>query len=139
MLQEKNYTDGDDFIQITTPPGAYEIESLNIEFRRIIIDEELYTESDYPYQIKTIVSTLGSFIETSPQGPLISFVFEDSIRNLLGFNESILYKDYNPSPNPLDILSFDKIFLECDIVNGMIYKQKRSGTIHNWPITVNPG
>ena len=34
----------DGFIQITIPPGAYEIESLNNEIKRIIIDKEYYTE-----------------------------------------------------------------------------------------------
>ena len=35
-------------------------------------------------------STLGSIVEISPQGPILGFVFDDSIGNLLGFNESIL-------------------------------------------------
>ena len=35
----------DGFVQITIPPGAYEIESLNDEIKRIIIDEEHYTEA----------------------------------------------------------------------------------------------
>ena len=61
------------------------------------------------------------------------------IRNLLGFHETILYKENNLSTNPVDILSFGNIFLECDIAKGMIYKQKRSGIIHNWTTTVDPG
>ena len=48
----KILTDGDDSIQITIPPGAYEIESLNNEIKRIIIDEEHFTESVYPFTIK---------------------------------------------------------------------------------------
>ena len=39
----KSITGEDNFIQITIPPGAYEIESLNNEIKRIIIDEEHYT------------------------------------------------------------------------------------------------
>ena len=100
---KKSITDEDDFIQITIPPGAYEIESLNDEIKRIIIDKEHYTIEDYPFQIKPNFSTLGSIIEIIPQGPIISFVFNDSIRHLLGFNETILYKEYNLSPNPVDI------------------------------------
>ena len=50
-----------------------------------------------------------------------------------------IFKEYNLSPNPVDILSFDNIFLECDIAKGMIYKQKRSGIIHSWTMTVNLG
>ena len=33
------------FIQIRIPPGAYEIESLNEEIKRIIIDNEHYSET----------------------------------------------------------------------------------------------
>ena len=36
-------SDNDGFAQVTIPPGAYEIESLNNEIKRIIIDEEHYT------------------------------------------------------------------------------------------------
>ena len=64
---------------------------------------------------------------------------ENSIRKLLGFDETILYNDYNLSPNPVDILSFDNIFIECDIAQGMIYKGKKSGFIHKRTMTVDPG
>ena len=82
----KSITDEDGFIQKPIPPGAYEIESLNNEIKRIIIDEEHFTEANYPFTIKPNFSTLGSIIEISPQGPIISFMFDDSIRDLLGFN-----------------------------------------------------
>ena len=91
------------------------------------------------FEQKPNFSTLGSLIEVSPPGPIISFLFDDRIRNLLGFHETILYKERNLSPNPVDILSFDNTFLETDIAKGTIYKQKRSGIIHNWTITVNRG
>ena len=110
----KSFTDEDGFIQITIPSGAYEIESLNDEIKRIIIDEELYTESNYPFKFKpnSIFSTLGSLIEISPQGPINSFMFDDCMRDLLSFNARTIYEEYNLSPNPVNILSFANIFLE---------------------------
>ena len=129
----------DGFNKITIPPGAYEIESLNTEIKRIIIDEEHYTEANYPFTIKPNFSTLGSNIEISPQGPIFSFLFDDSIKDLLGFNARTLYEDDTPSNNPVDILSFDNIFLGCDIVQGMIFKGKRTGIIHNFTMDVDPG
>ena len=60
----KSITD-DDHIEITIPPGAYEIESLNKEIKRIVIDQEHYTETNYPFNIKPNFSTLGSIIEIS--------------------------------------------------------------------------
>ena len=130
---------GEDFIQIRIPEGAYEIESLNDEIKRILIDKEYYTEANYPFTIKPNFSTLGSIITISPQGPIIGFVFDDSIGNLLGFNETILWEEYNLSPNAVDILSFDNIFIETDIAQGMIFKGKRTGIIHNFTMVVDPG
>ena len=129
----------DDHIQITIPPGAYEIESLNNEIKRIIIDQEHYTETNYPFNIKPNFSTLGSIIEISPQGPIVSFTPNDSIGELLGFNKTTIYEEYNLSPNPVDIISFDNIFNECDIAQGMIFRGKRSGILFDFMINVDPG
>ena len=128
----------DDFIQIRIPEGDYEIESLYLEIKLIITEKGHYTQENYPYKIKPNFSSLGSFVEISPQGSIISFVFDDSIGSLLGFNETILWESYNLSPNPVDILLFD-IFIETDIARGLIVKGKRSGIIHNFAMDVSPG
>ena len=81
----------EDFLQIRIPEGAYEIESLNKEIKRILIDKEYYTEANYPITIKPNFSTLGSLIEINPEGDgVIGFVFDDSIGSLLWFNETVL-------------------------------------------------
>ena len=46
---KKTITNEDGFVKITIPPGASEIESLNKEIKRIIIDEGHYTEAIYPF------------------------------------------------------------------------------------------
>ena len=135
----KSITDEDGYIQITIPPGAYEIESLDNEIERVIIDEEHYTEANYPFTIRPNFSILGSNIEKSTQGPIITFVPNDSIRDLLGFNRTTIYEEYNVSPNPVDILSFDNIFLDCDIAQGMIFKGTSSEIIHNFAMDVDSG
>ena len=66
-------------------------------------------------------------------------MFDDSIRDLLGFNARTIYEEFNLSPNPVDILSFDNGFLECDIAQGMIFKGRKINFIHNWTMTVDPG
>ena len=58
---------------ITIPPGAYEIESLNNETKRIIIDEGHFTEADYPFQIKLNFSKFGSIVEVSGQDHQLVF------------------------------------------------------------------
>ena len=135
----KSITDKDGFIQITIPPGAYKIESLSNEIKRIITEEEHYTEADYPFTIKPNFSTLGSIVEISNQGPTITFVPDDSIGDLLGFNKMTIFEEYKLSNNPVDILSFDNIFIETDIAKGMIFKGKRTGIIMNFTMDVDPG
>ena len=129
----------EDFIQITDPSGAHEKESLNEELRKIFIDKGFYGENDYPFTIKPNFSTLGSITQTQPPGSIFGFVFDVTIVNLLGFHETILYEDYIISPNPVDILSFDNLFIHTDINQGIIFKGKRSGILHNFTMDVNPG
>ena len=136
---KKTITDEDRFVQITIPPGVYEIESSNDEIKRLIIDEEHYTEANYPFTIKPNFSTLGSIIEISPQEPIIGFMFADSIKDLLGFHAITLYEEYNLSTNPVYTLSFDNVFTQTDIAQGMISRGKRSGILFHWSMDVNPG
>ena len=59
--------------------------------------------------------------------------------DLLGFNKTTIYDEYKLSPNPVDILSIDNLFIETNIAQGMIFRGKRSGKIFNWSMGVNPG
>ena len=70
---------------------------------------------------------------------MISFAADDSVGILLGFNEILLWAEYNLSPNPVDILSFDNIFIHTDIARGLIFKNKRNGIILNFTMDVDPG
>ena len=135
----KSSTNEDGFLQIIIPPGAYEIEALDKEIKRIVIGEDHYTEAKYPFKIKPNFSTKRSIIEISPQGPIFSFMFDDSKRDLLGFNARPLYEEYNLSTNPVDIISLNNIFIESDFVKGMIFKGKRSGIIMIFTMSVSPG
>ena len=75
---------------------------------------------------------------SSSKGIQILLTPNDSIRSLLGFNPSVIREEYNLSDNPVDILSFDNILLECDSAQGNIFKGRRSGIIHNFTTDVDP-
>ena len=128
-----------EIVKITIPHGAYELKSLDLEIKRIKFEEGHITEDFYPFSIKPNFSTLGSIIEITDPNFLIDFTYDNTIRDLLGFNAVILEDEYNLSQNPVDILSFDNIFLECDIAQGMIFKGKKSTIIHNFTMDVDPG
>ena len=129
---KKTITDEDGFIQITLPHGPYELESIDKKLKRINFGEGHFTQANYPFKIKPNISTLGSDIEISPQGPIISFMFDDSKRDLLGSNARTIYEEYNLSPTPVDIISFKNIYIETDITKGMIFRGRRSGIFHKF-------
>ena len=120
----KSITDKDGFFPNKIPQGSYELELLNDENIRIIIEKGHFTEVDYPFTTKPNPSTLRSIMLFSRQEPLISFLSDDSMRNLLGINASTKYEEYNLSPNPAEILPFDNFFKHTDIARGMIFKGK---------------
>ena len=91
------------------------------------------------FQIKPNFSTLGSIIEKSTQVPVMTFVPDDRIRDLLGFNKATKFEEKNLSPNPVDIISFDIILIETDIAKGRNFTEKRNGIIMNWSMNVNSG
>ena len=135
----KSVTDKDGYIIITIPQSSYEIESLNNETKRSIIDEEHYTEASYLFNIKPNFSTLGSIIEISNQRPVRKFAPNDSIRGLLGFHKTTIFEEYNFSPNAVDILSFNNIFIETDIAKGIIFKGKPTGILQKFASDVDLG
>ena len=66
-------------------------------------------------------------------------MFTDSIRDLLGYNASTICEEYNLSPNPVDVISFNNIIIETDIAKAMIFQGKRSGIIMIFTMSVSPG
>ena len=117
----------DNFTQISIPPGAYEIASVDKEVKRTIFPEGHSTESTYPFKLKPNFSTLGSFkaISSNIRSSQIAFTPDDSIRDHLGFKAVVFFEIFNLSPNPVDILPIDNIFMECDIARGKIYRANK--------------
>ena len=118
---------------------VYGLESIDAEINRLNIDEAYFTEEDHPFTMKSNFSTLGRSIEIeSGRGWKISFV-HDTIRDLLGSNPGVLHDEFNLSDYPVDILSFDNIFVGTDNSQGMIFKGERSGLMHKFILDVGLG
>ena len=77
-------------------------------------------------------------MEIDNKGSKVSFLPDDRVRSVFGFNAVTLYEKHNLSFNPIDNLSFDNLFLETDIAQAMIFKGKRSGIIRNLTMDVPP-
>ena len=109
------------------------------EIKRITNIEGHFNEVVYLFKNKPNFSTLGFIMEYSRQEPLICFIPDDSIRALLDSIASTICEEYNVSDNPVGILSFDIIFNETDIAEGMIFQGIRSGIVDNFTMDVDTG
>ena len=87
------------------------------------------------------MSTLAPTLEISSNitDNQLCFTTNDSIGDLSEIKPFVIHYEYNLSDNPVDILSFDNIFLETDSAQEMIFKRDGSGLIHNLPTDVDPG
>ena len=105
----------------------------------MIFDEGHDTEDNYPFIIKPNFLILGSIIGISIHRPVITYVPDDSIRDLSGYNKITIYGKSKASQNTVDMLSFDNFFLECNVARGMSFKGKRSGKFHNFTMNFDIG
>ena len=83
---------------------------------------------------------MGSILVITPKRRWqISFVQYDFLREFLGLKPVVVHEGYNFRPDPVDILSFDNIFVETDIAKGMLFTGKRSGIFLKFTMDVEPG
>ena len=71
-------------------------------------------------------------------GTPIAFTSDESMRDLLANKPVELHEQDNLFDYPFDILSFDNIFIETNIAEGMIFKSRQTGIIHNFTMDVDP-
>ena len=71
------------------------------------------------FVVKPNFDNLRSNIEIA-DGWEIDFTQNNTIREVLGFKSKRISNEINHSDYPVDIISFDNIFIETDIALGMI-------------------
>jgi len=118
--------------------GAYEIEDINRQIQDFLPNELVIIELDK--------ATGKSKIKLKPTVK-IHFDQEKSIREILGYNESIILdKSINNSPNICNVMETQKIFIYLDIIKGSWFNGKPSSILYSFsndigfgmPISIKP-
>ena len=125
------------FPNITESNNKFYYSENNI-VKEIIADSGAYEIKDYDFMIKsklanehnpiniTLIPSTGKVLITLADGWKIYFDKENTWRKELGFNSRVLDKPINISDTIADIVSTQRIYLECDIIKGSYYKGKQS-------------
>ena len=59
--------------------------------------------------------------------------------DILRVDPVVTYEKYSLSPKPVNKIPFEQIFVETDNTQGIIFKGRRSGRIHNFTKNIGPG
>ena len=91
--------------------------------------------------MKPYLSTLDGIMDFKSKfiGSQISFVHNDSLGDLLGFDLIVLNEQNNLSPKTVDKLLSEKNFLESNDAQGLTFKGRRSRVNCNSTMDVSPG
>lgn len=117
---------------ITLPPGAYEIEQINSEIKRLILP-------DVGIEILVNTVTLGSIVDITAPTYRVDFTVANSISSVLGFNPQILTGGYNVSDTVVNILNVNTILVNCNIVNNSYLKGSHAPILYSFFPNVKPG
>ena len=116
---------------IVLPTGSYEITDINN-----YIQTQLESK-DISFSLTANNNTLKSVITSNHP---VDFQPEDSIAKLLGFSHCLLEAEKTHiSSNPVKILKFNVLRVECNITRGAYINNKKVHTIHEFFPAVPPG
>lgn len=119
---------GDEIIQL--PTGTYEIESIHSYIRKNI-------DKSSEFNLSTNKNTLHCEISSSLN---IDFTQPNSIAPLLGFSSRILSANtIHISDNPVNVFKVNIVRIDCDLISGSFFNNRRSHTLHEFFPLVAPG
>jgi hypothetical protein len=99
---------------IKIPIGAYELSSITAEITRQMKNNG--ANSDF-IKIESNLNTFSSIIEISNDNYQVDFSRDKTLRDLLGFNATVLSKGKNESPKTVQITSAKAINVHCSLVH----------------------
>ena len=125
---------------ITIPTGAYSIDNVNnaIQAGMRVNGDWNASAGTYYITITTNPPTLGSTISIAT-GYSVDFTLPFSFANFLGFNTTVLSAGTYISPNIVNILTVNSIFVNCNIISGSYTNGAISNVLYSYFPSVGPG
>ena len=121
---------------IQIPIGCYEIEAINAELQRLIV--EAGGEKD-----KVVLSpnnnTLRCVLDVKGDKYEVDFRVEHSLRTVLGFDAKTYARGRHESEHLVDIMSVNSIMVHCDIIAGSRVNGVEAPIIYNFFPNTAPG
>ena len=122
------YNNGNGWKNITILPGAYEVNQIDAEIKRLINDKDALSIITRPEINRLGINILKERFQVDRH-------HEHSITNFLGFtsNSEPLSKGYHLAENPAVISTVHTLDLECNIIQGGIVRGEEKQIIYDIP------
>ena len=126
---------------ITLSVGAYDINDINTAIQNAMKANGDWDNVNNAFYITISPNTptLGSIINITNVNYTVDFTILNSLATLLGFNATVLTSGINISPNIVDIIHVNSIYVNCDIIKGSYVNGSYSPVLYNFFPTVGPG
>ena len=124
---------------ITLEKDAYELNQINSEIQRQMVNNDDYDKTNDSFFINISISRLSSVIEITNPSYKINFDIENSIGSILGFTKETLSVGYKKSPKIVDIVNVNSILVNVDIIQGSYVNGVNSHAIHVFSPSAGPG
>lgn len=114
---------------VELPTGSYEITDIDQYIQKVLVNTQ--------FSLTANNNTLKSNIKCNQT---VDLTVKNSIAPLLGFSKTVLQpSQLHVSSNPVKILKFNVIRVECNITTGAYINNHKVHTIHEFFPTVPPG
>ena len=146
-ISEENNTfkystdDGVTWKIITIATGSYELDTINNEIQRQMIDKGDYdeTKNEFYITISANLSRLTAIVNIKDPSYQVDFGVDNSIGSTLGFLPLVIKHGYNEAENIVDITKINDIFVNIDLISGSYINGRQLPVIHNFYPSVSPG
>ena len=116
------------------PVGCYELTGINAELQRQM-------KLQGAKEVVKLEPNLNTFkcIMTVPKDMKVDFKAVNSLKSVLGFDSKIYGEGRITSPNTVNIMSVNSVFVHCDLVGSSYLNSKRAPIIYSFFPDREPG
>ena len=114
-----SFDEGKSWLDIHIPIGCYEIEAINNELQRFIMQKKGDTKAEKRIILSSNVNTLRCVLEVLDEKCQVDFnVGDDSLCTVLGFAKKVYVDGPHESEHIINILSVNSILVHCDVIES---------------------
>ena len=129
------YYNGEKWVTIKVPPGAYNIKDINIEIKNRISDnddnEDAITLSANFNTSKTILRIRDNY--------KVDFNIDNGLKDLLGFDGEELEAGRHAGDRQINITDIHTVLIKCSLVSSSYINGSTSDVIYNFSPNLPPG